>query len=245
MVEDLQARLDIVRDRVIAAARRAGRRPEEVHLLAATKGVPAERVAALMQLGVFYFGENRVEEAEAKIPAIRALLGLDSFLSRWCLIGHLQSRKAARAVDLFAEIHTVDSLRLAVRLDRLARERERRLSILLEVNISGEESKYGLAAGAWPEEEQAARLYAEVEAILALRHLAVEGLMTVAPLAANPEAVRPVFRRLRALRDALAQRWPENPWRELSMGMSDDYEVAIEEGATMIRLGRALFGPRP
>ncbi|MDI7275416.1 MAG: YggS family pyridoxal phosphate-dependent enzyme [Anaerolineae bacterium] len=243
---ELRGRLDAVRERVSAAARRAGREPGEIEIVAVSKGVPAGRVAALARLGVHHLGENRVEEAEAKIPAVHALLTADETRAlRWYLVGHLQSRKAARALQLFDEVHSVDSVRLAARLDRLAGEEGRRLPILLEVNISGEATKYGLSAGAWPRDrEQAESLYAQVEAILGLRHLAVQGLMTVAPLVPDPEAVRPVFRRLRDLRDVLARRWPGHAWPVLSMGMSDDYEVAVEEGATMIRLGRALFGPR-
>lgn len=243
---DLQARLDAVRSRVAAAAQRVGRRPEDVCIVAVTKTVPAERVAALARLGVCRFGENRVEEAAEKLPLVRALLGPVAFRAqRWVLIGHLQSRKAPRAIELFDEIHSVDSVRLATRLDRLLGGRGRPLPILLEVNVSGESSKYGLAAGAWPADPvQTATLFAEIGQILSLEHLNVRGLMTVAPLVADPEAARPVFRRLRQLQSALAQRWPEHPWEHLSMGMSDDYEVAIEEGATMIRLGRAIFGPR-
>jgi pyridoxal phosphate enzyme (YggS family) len=246
MEQELWARLEAVRERVAAAATRVGRSPHEVRLVAVTKTVSPERVAALAQLGVSCFGENRVEEAEDKLPAVRALVGTEAYEAQcWCLVGHLQSRKAARAVRLFDEIHSLDSARLATRLDRLAQGGARPLPVLLEVNVSGEASKYGLAASAWPgDTEQTAGLYREIEAIMRLRNLAVRGLMTVAPLVEDAEAVRPVFRRLRELRDALARRWPEHSWRELSMGMSDDYEVAIEEGATMIRLGRALFGPR-
>ena len=244
--QELQARLDAVRRNIAAAARRAGRRPEEVQLIAVTKTVAADRVAALARLGLRDFGENRVEEAEEKLPAIEALVGAETLAAQhWYLVGHLQSRKARRAIEIFDQIHSVDTVRLASRLDRLLARQGRRLPVLLEVNISGEASKYGLAAGGWPgDPEQSASLYAKIEDILKLEHLEVRGLMTVAPLVPDPEAVRPVFRRLKELRDALASRWPEHPWRELSMGMSDDYEVAIEEGATMVRLGRALFGPR-
>lgn len=245
-VESLADRLDVVRNNVRAAAQRAGRRPGDVLLVAVSKTVPPERVAALARLGVRCFGENRVEEAEGKLPAVEALLGAQAFAAlRWCLVGHLQSRKARRAIQLFDEIHSLDTVKLAARLDRLLAPDGAHLPVLLEVNVSGESGKYGLAAGAWPGDvEQSARLYSQIEEILGLRRLDVRGLMTVAPLAPDPEAVRPVFRKLRELRDALARRWPEHPWQELSMGMSDDYEVAIEEGATMIRLGRALFGPR-
>ncbi len=244
--QDLRTRLEMVLSRMAAAARRVGRRPEDVELVAVSKTVAADRVAALARLGVRRFGENRVEEAAEKLPTVAALLGEEAYHARrWCLIGHLQSRKAARALQLFDELHAVDTVALATRLDGLAAAAGRRLPILVEVNVSGEEAKYGLAAGGWPEQpEQSARLYDAVEAMVGLPHLEVQGLMTVAPLVANLEAVRPVFRRLRALRDELARRWPAHLWPHLSMGMSDDYEVAIEEGATMVRLGRALFGPR-
>ncbi len=246
MDRELEERLAAVRERVAAAARRAGRRPEDVEIVAVSKMVPAERVAALAWLGVRSFGENRVEEAEEKLPAIEALLGGPAYRERrWCLVGHLQSRKVARAVALFDEVHSLDSAGLALRLERAAAAGGRRLPVLIEVNVSGEASKYGFDAAGWPaDREQADRLYAALETILAQPHLDVRGLMTVAPLAADPEAVRPVFARLRALRDELARRWPAQGWPHLSMGMSDDFEVAVEEGATMVRLGRALFGPR-
>ncbi len=237
--QDLQTRLEVVLERVAAAARRVQRQPEEIQVMAVAKTVAAERVAALARLGVRYFGENRVEEAAAKLPAVQALLGPAAYASkRWCMVGHLQSRKAAQAVALFDEVHSLDSTRLAERLDRLAAARGKRLAVLIEVNVSGEASKYGLRL------DPPAALYAAIEAMLALPHLEVQGLMTVAPLAADPEEARPVFRRLRELRDDLARRWPGPEWQHLSMGMSDDYEVAIEEGATIVRLGRALFGPR-
>lgn len=244
--QQLQERLAAVREQVAAAARRAGRQPENVEIVAVSKTVPAERVAALARLGVRRFGENRVQEAADKLPAIEALLGEAAYHERrWCMVGHLQSRKAARAVALFDEIHSLDSARLALRLERLAAAQGRQLPVLLEVNVSGEEAKYGLDAAGWPDDrEQSARLYAAIETMLALPHLEVQGLMTVAPLAADPEAVRPVFARLRALREELARRWQAHPWPHLSMGMSDDFVVAVEEGATMVRLGRALFGPR-
>jgi len=236
---DLRTHLDSVRERIAAAARRAGRQPEEIELVAVSKTVAPERIAALARLGVRYFGENRVEEASAKLPALQALLGPEAYASkRWCLIGHLQSRKAAQAVGLFDEIHSLDSLGLAQRLDRLAAAHGRALPVLIEVNVSGEASKYGLPLA------QPAALYGAIEAMLTLGHLEIQGLMTVAPLVADPEEVRLVFRRLRELRDDLARRWPARPWHHLSMGMSDDFEVAVEEGATMVRLGRALFGPR-
>jgi pyridoxal phosphate enzyme (YggS family) len=228
--EDLAARVRAVRARVAAAAGRAGRDPEDVLLVAVSKTVDAERVRAVYELGVKTFGENRVQEARGKIAALRLPL------IRWELIGHLQTNKVARAAELFARVQSVDSLRLAEALDREAGRLGRTLPILLEVNVAGEASKFGLAPEAAP---------AAARAVAALPHLRAEGLMTVAPPAADPEAVRPVFRRLRALRDELRAAAPAGDWRHLSMGMTDDFEVAVEEGATIVRIGRALFGARP
>lgn len=229
----LAARAAEVRDRVARAAARAGRDPSTITLVAVTKTVPAGVVRAAHALGFSVFGENRVQEAQAKIGE----LGREGM--RWELIGRLQSNKAARAVELFDRVQSVDSVRLTGMLDAQAAKRGSTLPVLLEVNIAGEESKSGFAPG---ELMEAAR------AVAALPHLRPEGLMTVAPLTERAEDVRPVFRRMRELRDALRGAVPLGPgggWDALSMGMSDDFEVAIEEGATIIRLGRALFGERP
>jgi pyridoxal phosphate enzyme (YggS family) len=221
-----------VRERIAAAAQRAGRPASDVRLVAVTKTRSAAEVAAAYQAGIRHVGENRVGEAEAKKPQ----LDLPDLI--WHMVGHLQSRKASRAVDLFDVVHSVDSLKLARKLDRLAEEGGRDLRILIEANVSGEESKYGFALDA-PEV-----LGSAVEQIVALPHLCVQGLMTVAFVAQDPEEVRPVFARLRELRDAFRSRYPEAGWEHLSMGMTDDFEVAVEEGATMVRIGRAIFGPR-
>jgi hypothetical protein len=212
-----------------AAARRGRHDPQAVRLVAVTKTVPPERIAAAYALGLRDFGENRVEEAIPKQPGLPADIA-------WHMIGHVQSRKAADAALHFALVHSLDSLKLARRLARAAQAAGRVLPVLLEVNVAGEASKYGYR----PDEA----FVAEVAEILALPALRVEGLMTLAPLAADPEAARPVFAGLRALRDRLATRFPQAGWRELSMGMSDDFEIAIEEGATLVRIGRALFGER-
>ena len=211
-----------VRERIEAACCRAGRSPDGVTLVGISKGFPAEAVAEAYAAGLADVGENRVQEAEAKIEALAA----QGVRPRWHLVGHLQTNKAKTATELFAIIHSVDSLRLAQALSRRAREQ---VPILLEVNVAQEASKFGFA----PQEVASA-----LSAITPLPNLDVCGLMTVAPLAGDAEAVRPVFRQLRELRDALGL-------RELSMGMTDDFEVAIEEGATMVRIGRAIFGPRP
>lgn len=186
--------------------------------------------------GLTLFGENRVQEAREKIAAVAAA-GLTHL--RWELIGHLQTNKAARAVELFARVQSVDSLRLAEALEARAAQLGRILPILLEVNVAGEESKSGMA----PDE-----VVGVARAVAALPHLRLEGLMTIAPLVDDPEQVRSVFRQLRALRETLRAEVPlaeDGGWPELSMGMTDDFEVAIEEGATLVRIGRALFGERP
>jgi len=211
-----------VRERIEAACRRAGRSPEEVTLVGVSKGFPAEAVAEACAAGLGDVGENRVQEAEAKIAA----LADQGVRPRWHLVGHLQTNKVKTALGLFAIIHSVDSVRLAEAVSRRAREP---VPILLEVNVGQEASKFGFA----PQE-----VADGLPAIAALSNLDVRGLMTVAPLVDDPEAARPVFRCLRELRDRLGL-------RELSMGMTDDFEVAIEEGATLVRIGRAIFGPRP
>jgi pyridoxal phosphate enzyme (YggS family) len=229
-MDELRERICQVRERITEAAARSGRNADAVTLVAVTKTVPAERIQQAAALGLRVFGENRVQEAREKLGALGAQPGL-----HWHLIGHLQTNKATQAAALFEMVQSVDSIRLAERLNQGAAARGRRLAVLLEVNVAGEASKSGVAPDALPE---------LAEAVLALPNLAVQGLMTVAPYTMQPEEVRPVFRWLAALRNALRERFPGTAWPHLSMGMSEDYVVAIEEGATMVRLGRALFGPR-
>ena len=209
-----------VRQRVERAAERAGRSPADVTIVAVSKGFPPSAIEEAVVAGIAHLGENRVQEAAAKILALRGLP------VSWHLVGHLQTNKAKTALELFDIIHSVDSLHLA---EVLSHRTERPLPILLEVNAAGEASKFGFP----PSEVDAA-----AQAIARLPHLDLRGLMTVAPLVSDPETVRPVFRELRRLRDALGL-------RELSMGMTGDFEVAIEEGATLVRIGRAIFGERP
>jgi PLP dependent protein len=221
-----------VRERIAAAARRAGRNPDEITLMGVSKTIPAERIREAYAAGLRVFGENRVQEAQEKIAA----LALPEI--RWELIGHLQTNKANRAAELFARVQSVDSVRLAEALSARALALGKTLPILLEVNVAGEASKSGFA----PEETLAA-----ARTIANLPGLRPEGLMTIAPLVDEPEDVRQLFRALRELRDRLREAVPlasDGGWPDLSMGMSDDYAVAIEEGATLIRLGRALFGAR-
>ncbi len=236
-VVQLQENLEMVREQIAAAARRGGRRPEDVTLVAVSKTHPPESVVAAYRLGVRQFGENRVEEGNPKIEAITCLLG-DSGAADpplWHMIGHVQSRKAQEVVGRYVLVHSVDHLRLARRLERQAAKQGLTVDVLLEINVSGEESKYGFA----PES-----CLQSVPELLTMPHLNIRGLMTMAPIVPDPQLARPVFSALREFRDELRQRYPDVAWEELSMGMSDDFEVAVEEGATLVRIGRAIFGER-
>ncbi len=240
-MEDIPTRVAQIRERIAAAARRAGRRPEEITLVAVSKTHGPDVVRAALAAGITDLGENRVQEAAPKI----ATLANSHPRPRWHLIGHLQRNKARAAAELFDIVQSVDSLRLAEILDRHAAEIGRRLPILLQVNVSGEVSKEGFAlAGGIANRAACDLLYAEVERIVALPQLEVRGLMTIAPITGDPDAARPTFRLLRELRDDLARRLPQTRWDDLSMGMSDDFEAAIAEGATIVRVGRAIFGSR-
>ena len=224
-----------VMERITRAAARAGREVSAVRVVAVTKAQPIETVVAALAAGLTRLGENYVEEGLEKIAA----LGPGP---EWHMIGHVQRRKAGGAATHFALVHSVDSLALAQRLDRISGEHGRRLPVLLECNVSGEASKFGFPARTAGERSAMA---AEVNEILCLPNLNVQGLMTVAPLGPTAEQARPVFAGLRGLRDWLCSELGQPSWPELSMGMSDDFEVAVEEGATLVRIGRALLGPRP
>jgi pyridoxal phosphate enzyme (YggS family) len=247
---DIATNLERVQERIRAAARRVGRDPAQVTLVAVTKTHPLEVIQAAYQAGVQHFGENRVEEAHLKIPAFNEWLAVPTGSFQpptWHMIGHLQSRKVADALAHFDVIHSVDSLKLAERLNRLA-ERDMvgtQTPILLECNVSGEDSKYGFALSRWQEDRETRQAFFDkVRRIIKLPRLRLQGLMTMAPIVVDAELVRPVFVALRTLRDALTEEFPAVKWQHLSMGMTDDFEVAVEEGATLIRVGRAIFGPR-
>lgn len=217
-----------VRDRIARAAGRANRRPEQIRLLAVAKQVPAERVKEAVSAGITDVGENYVQEAAAKHAEIGAGV-------RWHFIGHLQTNKAGQAARIFDMIHTVDSRRLAEALSRQAQQAGRSLGVLVQVNTSGEASKYGVAP------EEAASLVAGISAISGLQ---VQGLMTIGRWHPDPELARPEFRLLADLASRVQQQTGvEMQW--LSMGMSHDFEAAIEEGANLIRVGTAIFGRRP
>jgi hypothetical protein len=224
---DLAANLAHLRRRIAAACARAGRDPATVTLLAVSKGQPPEVVRAAADLGLTLFGENKVQEAKAKIPLCPGRL-------HWHLVGHLQSNKARDAVHWFEMIQSLDSLALAAELQKQAEKAAKTVPVLLEVNVAGEASKFGYR----PEQ-----LLAELRELNAFPRLEIQGLMTLAPWTPDPEKVRPVFRRLRELKAECEQRLGA-PLAHLSMGMSGDFEVAIEEGATLVRIGTALFGPR-
>ena len=210
-----------------AACQRAGRAPETVTLLAVSKTHPAETIQAAVDCGQIFFGESKIQEAKAKIP-------LCPGRARWHFIGHLQSNKVRDAVELFEMIQSVDGLPLAQEISKRAGQAARTTPILLEVNVAGEASKFGYR----PE-----KLLAELKEVNALPRIEIHGLMTVPPYATDPEKARPHFRRLRELKLECEQILGA-PLSHLSMGMSGDFEVAIEEGATMVRIGTALFGPR-
>jgi len=238
-MSSIAANIEAVSERINAAAQRAGRNLAEITLVAVTKTHPVETVIEAYQAGLRHFGENRVQEGQEKVaPSLEPLI--------WHMIGHLQSRQVGDALGKFSLLHSVDSLKLAQRIDRLAeRENIPPVDILLECNVSGETAKYGFALEQWPTDKAQFSAFVDtVEQIAALERVNILGLMTMAPLSPNPEETRPVFRNLTLLYRALQKEMPQLEWQHLSMGMTDDFEVAIEEGATIIRVGRALFGPR-
>lgn len=238
---DIASRVAEVRARIAEAAARAGRDPADVLLVAVTKTHGLDVIRAASEAGLRHFGENRVYEAEEKIHAARGVLPGDVV---WHMIGPIQSRKARDAAPLFEWVHSVDRLKIANRLSAAVQGRAP-IQALVEVNLSGEESKHGFDLSGWPGNDgQLGALFSAVEKMLALPGFDFQGLMTLAPYTEEPETVRPVFRRLRELRDALRERFPGREWPHLSMGMSGDYEIAVEEGATMVRVGTAIFGPR-
>lgn len=221
-------RLEKVQERIKAACQRSGRSVNDVEIIAVTKTHGPEVIRDAWEGGLRIMGENRVQEAAAKIP--QSISGPD-----WHLIGHLQKNKIRPALQLFTMLHSIDSLDLLKQIGRIAEETGATPSILLEVNVSGESSKFGLRPDNVPQ---------VIEEALSIRHITLEGLMTMAPFSTNQEDARPHFARLRELRDKMEADFNAS-FPHLSMGMSGDYEVAIEEGATLVRIGTALFGDRP
>ena len=216
---EIAQNLDAVKKRVAAACQRANRSPDEVTIIAVSKTKPYSTIEAAFDAGSTHFGENRIQEAEEKIGK------LSHINPTWHLIGHLQTNKVKTAVQLFDIIHSVDSVKLA---EVISTHADKEIEVLLQVNVADEETKGGFTVAELPQ---------ALKTISELPNLKVQGLMTIAPWVSNAQEVRPVFKRLKELRDSLGL-------KNLSMGMTDDYEVAIEEGATMVRIGRAIFGAR-
>lgn len=238
---NIRANLALVREQIAQACSKAGRNVDEITLVAVSKTRPAEDVLAALEAGVVHLGENRVEEAVLKIPQVEQSAPVKPI---WHMIGHVQSRKARDLIPLFQMVESVDRLKLAEKLSHLAVEHQIRQAVLLEINISGEDAKHGFNAHQWQQDERVrGQLLHELEAVMRLPGLDVRGLMTMAPYYDEMDATRPVFSALYELREALrSELGLQLP--VLSMGMTNDYPVAIEEGATMVRIGRAIFGER-
>ncbi len=236
LVRSIQERYQAVLAKIEAAEKRAGREAGSARLVVVTKSQPIEVVRAAIEAGVNTLGENYPEEGATKIQSLADFSAVE-----WHMIGHVQSRKAALVAANFNYLHSLDSLKLATRLDRFCGEAGRRLPTLLEFNVGDEESKSGWMAGneaRWPE------LVEDVDAILKLPHLEVHGLMTMPPIDENAELSRPFFQKLTSLQKYLQDRFPQADFTELSMGTSTDFEVAVQEGATLVRVGTAIVGPR-
>jgi pyridoxal phosphate enzyme (YggS family) len=233
-MSEISDRIQRVHERIARAAQRAGRSPGEIMLMAVSKTHPPQSIVAAYQAGIRIFGESRVQEFSEKFPALQSLKDV-----QWSLIGHLQSNKTNKAAELFHAVHSVDSLRLLERLNG-AREKIQAapLAALIEINVGGESAKSGLPAE-----------FTVIKELLnvapSLPHIQIRGLMTIPPHTEDPEGGRPYFRKLRSLRDEIARHnFPRVSIKELSMGMSHDFEVAIEEGSTCVRIGTAIFGER-
>jgi pyridoxal phosphate enzyme (YggS family) len=236
-VTSIRERYNKVLDTIASTAKKAGRTSDSIRLVVVTKLQPADIILAAIEAGAKILGENYAEEAVEKISALKTQSAVE-----WHMIGHVQSRKASLVAQHFALVHSLDSQKLAQRLNRSAQELGRKVPVLLEFNVSGEKSKHGWEAfddSKWPD------LLPEINAITILPNLNIRGLMTMPPLSTDPEAARTYFRKLRHLRDFLSNRVPTAEWGELSMGTSTDFAVAVEEGATLVRIGQAILGPRP
>lgn len=237
LVLQIGQNLNVVRAKIADAAVSVGRDPAEVKLVVVSKSQPVEIIRAAYAAGARCFGENYPQEAEEKIVELKDLPDIE-----WHMIGHLQSRKAAIVANYFHQIHSIDSLSLAVKLDRILEQQGKILPALLEINVGGEESKSGWRVSS---EQEWNTLLPDLDHVIHLPNLKICGLMTMPPLFDQPELSRPGFQSLRHLRDYLVQQYPAISWTELSMGTSTDFEVAVQEGATMVRVGRAVLGPRP
>ena len=234
--EQITENYESVLGQITEAARRGGRSGQDVRLVVVTKGHRAEEIQAVIAAGARMLGENYIEDAIPKIEQLKSSAGIE-----WHMIGHIQSRKARLVCKHFDYVHSLDSAKLADRLNRFASELNMTLPVLLECNVSGEDTKYGFPV--WRESDLQ-QFFGVVSEIVSLDHLSVHGLMTMAPFFDDPEKARPYFRRLNNLQNELVGQFPKTDWCELSMGMSADFQIAIEEGATLVRIGTAILGPR-
>lgn len=236
-IEMIRSNLEKVQQRMTAAAERSGRRPGRVKLIAVTKLISLDVILAGIKNGLTCFGENYADQAAEKIKALQGQTDIE-----WHMIGHIQRRKAQTVCEYFDFVHSVDRIKIARYLDRYSGEMNRVMPVLLEVNVSGEDSKFG-----WPayEEQEWANLLAPFRQIAELPNLEIRGLMSMPPLFEDPEKTRPLYQKLVRFQRYLRQEIPDVRWDELSIGTSFDYEVAIEEGATMVRVGTDIFGARP
>jgi len=234
---DIRARIEGVRQRIAAACERSSREPKDVTLMAVTKTISAEAIQSAYRSGICFFGENRVQEAAAKIsPILLRAPGGSAMTPQWHLIGHLQTNKVKKALELFQVIQSVDSLRLAEALQRQAETAQKKVDVFIEVNTSGEAAKFGAPP---------AQTLSLAKNISALPNLQLTGLMTIGALTDDQTLIRRCFRQLRELQmEIAAAKFPGVNMQHLSMGMTDDFELAIEEGSTMVRVGRAIFGAR-
>jgi PLP dependent protein len=235
LISAIRDRYQKVLDQITQAASRSGRSLQAIKLVTVTKSQPLDIVRAVISAGASILGENYPEEALPKITTLKGS-GVE-----WHMIGHVQGRKAGLVAGNFTMLHSLDSSRLARKLDRFCAEQGRDLPVLLEVNLSGEQSKFGFPA--W-DEQNWSKIHPELEEILGLAHLHVRGLMTMPPLSEDPEQARPFFQKMRRLQDYLAKHYPQSEWTELSMGTSVDFVAAVEEGATLVRVGQSIVGPR-
>ncbi|MGB3713898.1 MAG: YggS family pyridoxal phosphate-dependent enzyme [Candidatus Promineifilaceae bacterium] len=244
MTETIPERLATIRERISQAAKRSGRDPNDVTLVVVTKTWPTEVVIEAYEAGIRHIGENRAEELAVKRSEVEEVLGRDSGLI-WHLIGALQSRKTTLAADCADRFHALDRLKVATRLSRRLEDTEKQLPVFLEVNISGELSKAGFECWQWEDdEEQRNKLQKAATTIQQLPGLQPIGLMTMAPWLSDKDRLRDIFQRTYRLSTWLDETMPSGSWSSLSMGMSDDFELAVEEGATHVRIGRAILGPR-
>ena len=235
-VDEIKKNIQTVQDKIASAAQKGGRTFEEVRLVVVTKTHPVDVVRKVIEAGARLLGENYAEEGIAKKAGLTGQNEL-----QWHMIGHVQSRKARLVVEHYDYVHSLDSVKLANRLSGYSIEVQHNLPVLLECNASGEETKFGFAV--W-EESRWEALLPDIEQIIGLPNIKISGLMTMAPYYDNPEQARPAFRKLRQFREYLSKKFPQTSWQELSMGMSADYEIAIQEGATMVRIGQAILGSR-